>query len=385
MSPERRRWLTRGAGVLALAVVLTALTAALSSRTSAGSTYSYGPLGWRGLRSAIEAQGLATADLDSWPRLGDAEPLPVDPSRDSLWISFPWQSGGLVDTRPLLEFVRAGGAVVIGYGEQGLDVALFDVLAELGLELEPRTSRASLLPWRWFDSQTPLEHALVTEGRPGAEGRPAVISGRSDWRLASWSEGHDRTLAHDAEKHPTILERPVARGRVILVPVSAFANAYLHNEGNATLLARLLPELGDRVVFDEIHHGIAGAGGTTTSDSAERLLDRVVLQLVAVYGLALLAFAWRFGPRWPTRAPAADSHRSYLVGLGALHRRLGHQGEAAELLVERLAVYSPSTYTPAVVSRLRATARRDGLLAAARAASGGQTHEHSHSDPEVQS
>ena len=107
-------------------------------------------------------------------------------------------------------------------------------------------------------------------------------------------------------------------------------------------------------MFDEYHHGLLGAEARL-AEPAGRAFDAVLAQLGLVWGLAVLAFAWRFGPAWPARAQLDDAHRSFLLGLGALHHRLGHEREAALALVRRVSAYDPSLLPP---DEVEATLRR---------------------------
>jgi len=66
-----------------------------------------------------------------------------------------------------------------------------------------------------------------------------------------------------------------------------------------------------------------------------------MLQIAFVYVLVVLAVARRFGPTWREPPVAAGSSASFLLGLGALHQRLGHQRAAARLLVARAREFDP--------------------------------------------
>jgi len=119
-----------------------------------------------------------------------------------------------------------------------------------------------------------------------------------------------------------------------VLPADAFSNARLGHSGNADLLEGLRQQLGDHWTFDEFHHGLRPAFTPATRGS-QRVLLLYLLQLVFVYVLVAVALARRFGPAWREEPPAFGSAASFLVGLGGLHDRLGHQRAAAELLVSR--------------------------------------------------
>ena len=361
---------SRTAVLWTVAVVTLFALLLLRPRQDAGSTLSFGGSGWRGLAAVLESEGLEVSQLGTWPSsLADPETEQTFDTA-SLMMSFPWQGAMVGDLTPVRTFVSEGGTLVLGYSNAPADLPLMLALDTFGLDFQPISSSPSLLPWRWFTEQSSQEHQLSLSEQD--EPRQPLMTARLPFVVDIPTATDPKVLASTDSGHAVAWSMRFGTGQLILLPTSSLSNAYLHNPGNAALLLNLLPDLGPSVAFDEVHHGFA----TSTSPQALRTkgyLDRVVLQLLALYALALLAFGWRFGPRWPAQVPAFDSHRAFLIGLGSLHERLGHQKQAATLLIQRLAAYVPHRYPPETVQELNKLAETQGLLEVARQASNHDT------------
>jgi hypothetical protein len=120
---------------------------------------------------------------------------------------------------------------------------------------------------------------------------------------------------------------------VYVLPADILSNGRLSEPGNADFLETLRGELPGRWTFDEFHHGLqAPSAEASVRQSAFTLL---VAQLAFTYLLVILAVVRRFGPAWSEPITATGSAASYLVGLGAVHHRLGHHREAASRLLDR--------------------------------------------------
>jgi hypothetical protein len=66
-----------------------------------------------------------------------------------------------------------------------------------------------------------------------------------------------------------------------------------------------------------------------------------VSHLAVLYLVALWTLSRRFGPAWSEPPAVTGTTGSFLLGLGALHHRLGHHREAAERLLERVRELDP--------------------------------------------
>jgi hypothetical protein len=126
--------------------------------------------------------------------------------------------------------------------------------------------------------------------------------------------------------------------------------------------------LGSAIVFDEYHHGLV-APDIFEDTGSVRSLDLLLVQLVLLYLLAAWALAKRFGPAWREPTPIASSTTTFLKGLGELHRRLAHSGDAALKLIESAEALDPRLAVPAAVRREAAQARPDDLVRIGRAIS----------------
>jgi hypothetical protein len=143
-------------------------------------------------------------------------------------------------------------------------------------------------------------------------------------------------------------------GRVVVLPADALSNSRLGEAGNADLLETLLVNLGPRWAFDEYHHGLVTAAAE--SAGLGRAADLLLVHLLLLYLLVVLALARRQGPAWREPAPIAGSAATFLLGLGALHHRLGHHGEAARLLLRRVRELDRGLELPADLDRRAASA-----------------------------
>jgi hypothetical protein len=393
-------------------VVAAALAVGLagSRGSSRGSAVSRGPGGWLAARRYLQARGarvtLITEPLGRWVereqerRLEGARPgrpgaAPIGGERGSqrggehgaehagnrggersaergadrgagvLVLAFPWQGTPTVDLDDAIDaHLEAGGDLLFAYsGEEAGAEHL------LGLWRGRRARSVPLAPWRW--------RAFVRREwdlRPaGGEGRPPVRI----WaprELPEIGPGGARVLFTSPGGQPAAAVVRHHGGRVVLLPADALANARLGEAGNADLLESLRASLGNRWAFDEYHHGLV----TTEPVDARlgRAADLLAAHLVLLYLLAVLALARRQGPAWREPVPLSGSAATFLLGLGALHHRLGHHRDAARLLLRRARELDRGLMLPAeldwqaetagpreLVTIAREVARRRGGLA----------------------
>jgi hypothetical protein len=226
------------------------------------------------------------------------------------------------------------------------------LLDALGAEWRAFEETPSLEPVRWW------RHRRITRTwEPGADAPwdQPLAAGPVE-AAASPPRGAGATvLAIDHDGQPGVSVFRVGRGEVWLLPSRVFANAYLGEPGNAALALALCSRIGQGPVwFDEYHHGLV-APGAGSGEPVRASFDAVLLHLGVLWALAVVAVAWRFGPPWPAPVTVADAHRAYLLGLGALHHRLGHDRDAARALVRRVAAYDPLLVSP---DRLEAALER---------------------------
>ncbi len=317
-------------GVLALLV--TAPAGADSSTLSRSGS------GWLAARKYLEARGCRVALLDRGLEAG-AAPGGV------LVLGFPWQSDEDRDgwQAALDRQLRSGGTLVFAYSGNLFELSEQRVAELLELGWDERRGRVPLHPLRWREFAAE-EWALV--GEPAAKGR--LRPGRvTALRRVPRAPERASVLARDAVGRPLAFSVPRQRGLVVVLPAEALSNARLAQPGNADLLETLRVGLGDVWAFDEFHHGLRPP--LTPGDvGAQRVLLLFLAQLVFVYVLVALAIARRFGPAWHEGVPTSGSAAGFLVGLGSLHQRLGHEREAAPLLLLRARALDGRLVLPSV-------------------------------------
>jgi len=322
-APGRRGWLA-AAGIAAVLIALVALAA--SGRSEArGSVLSRGPGGWLAARRYLEARGVRVRLL--------GQPLDRQENGGVLVTAFPWQQGFSPDAGEALEeHLRRGGSLVLAYSGDPANPAETVALKGLGLTLgEVRKLTLNPLKWRRFSRE---EWDL--RPAPGlAGGEPARV-----WapRWAPTPSKQARVLYQGPGGEPLVAAFSQRRGTVWLVPADAFANARLGQAGragNADLLETLRRRLGDDWTFDEYHHGFTGRPLLETV-AVGRTLDLILLHLAALYLAAVLVLARPFGPAWSPPPVVTGTAGAFLLGLGAIHHRLGHHRQAAKRLLARV-------------------------------------------------
>jgi hypothetical protein len=345
MSVRTLAWWVASFAALGLLVAVVALDRGPSGATA--SVLGRGALGWRGLARVLEDRGIDPILLDR--PLQHSEPLLAAPGGGggaaTLFVGFPWQRAGLAwDPAPVLQFVRRGGRLVLGTSGGVLpgphEQSLLD---SLGAEWLPFDRTRTLEPMRWWRNRR-----SVQTWEPGADApwdQPLTIGPVGAAAVPPRAAGA-AVLAVEDDGEPRVTVFRVGRGEVWLLPSQVFANAYLGEPGNAALALALCSRIGQGpVVIDEYHHGLVGSD-SRSGEPARAAFDAVLLHLGALWVLAVVATAWRFGPAWPAPVAVADAHRAYLLGLGALHHRLGHDRDAARAMVRRVAAYDPLLLPP---------------------------------------
>jgi hypothetical protein len=340
--------------VVVAAAVLAAVMAALgvvvlATREPAdASVLSRRSRGWLAARGYLEEKGCEVALLD---RELDA-PL----GRRVLVLAFPWQHWGFEDVGEAIDHhLSARGDVVFAYAGQPFDVSESAVAGALDLAWQDLRPRPPVHPLRW--RRYAAEEWWLT---PTASARDRMRSIRiSATRRAPRAPKEATVLAHDAHGAAMVFSFSRGRGRVVTLPADAFSNARLGTPGNADLLETLRQDLGFAWTFDEFHHGLRAPLGPAET-GPQRVLLLYVAQVVFVYALAVFAVVRRFGPAWSEPAALTGSTTSFLLGLGALHHRLGHHAEAGRLIAARARELDPRLRPMRVSEDLLALARRVG-------------------------
>ena len=367
-----------GAAVVAGLALLIAL--AMRGPGAEGSTLGRGAGGWLGVYAVLEQRGLTVDRLDR--RLehlvpssqGDSGSVlemedgpPYTSSETTIVTAFPWQSGLVVpDTQAIARHLRSGGRVVVGYsgGELAWIERLF--LDDLGISQDEVERNDSLLPWTWWKQQRADVHRPVGRLAAASSTVSHPETAPLHWVPEAPTGDNGEILLVNAAGDPVLTRRRQLGGEIWLLPTSLLANGYLSHPANSAVLLMLESSLGSRLVFDEYHHGLVGQAAASETTASQSALDTTLIQLGLVYLFALIAFAWRFGPSWPPRAPSRDSHKEFLLGIGGVHERLDHDVDAARTLIDRAGTYWPRHFDDRRLADLRADVTRTSLLDVAR-------------------
>ena len=355
---SRRRLLVWGL-VLLLACVAGSLL--LRKPSPAGpSVLSRGSAGWLAARAYLERTQRRTTLQD--------RPFDATGEQGTWIVAFPWQRFQLPnELDELNRHLTRGGTIVYAYsGEQ----AVFEEFVADQLRLSPRQvrGRPPLDPRRWYAFASE-EWRLTPAEELGTIAQEVVIRAP---RVVPASPEGAQVLYRGPDGVAAAFTYTSGHGRVVVIPADALSNARLGNPGNAELLESLASSLAPPLVFDEYHHGLSAPGLSAGSANA-RSLDLLILQLVLLYLLYLWAVSRRFGPSWREPATIASSTTSFLLGLGALHRRLGHSAGAAERLIRNAEALDPRLSVPQSI-RTQAAADENALLDVARSVARRQRH-----------
>jgi hypothetical protein len=319
-----------------------------------GSSLAKGSNGWLAARRYLAARGARVSLL--------REPLERFREPGVLVSTFPWQQGtASVEPAEALErHLRRGGDLVLAYSGTWGNAGEMVTLERLGLPLdEVRKGSLSPLAWRRFSRR---EWSLVPT--PGLRDAPPVRVWAPRFRPEIPKEAD--VLFRTPRGSAVIAAVRRYHGRILLLPADVFANARLGEPGNAALLETLRRRLGNRWTFDEYHHGLIAAKGIPETASLGRTLDLILIHLAVLYLVALWVLSRRFGPAWSEPPAVTGSTGSFLLGLGALHHRLGHHREAARRLLERVRELDRDADLPEDLDRRAGAAGPRELVALAR-------------------
>lgn len=303
----------------------------------------------------------ATAASPTASEEGDTPDETLDPQRLEervALVAFPIQRTLLGAEAVLESWVRDGGKLVLTYSGTLLALEEDEFLAGFSVEMEKSLGPNSLSPFRWWRQKRAGEsHRLEIQSSSGSHAGVSELVTDRVVALPTKGAGCDaiarRTGAFDtrdvakepgnaAGVHATVLRCVLGEGEVWLAPTSAFSNARLANAGNLDLLWHLRQRLGSRwTVLEGTSEILLSAVAEERAKNTRATLNLMALQLGLLYLGSVLALAWGFGPRWAERKLPPEGHRSFLLGLGALHQKLGGLGDAAGLLHQRWLDYDP--------------------------------------------
>jgi len=313
---------------LALAVLVAAIPIFLAPGNAGPSVFSRGPEGWVATRAYLAAQGVEVTLLDA-PPAADAE--------GSLITAFPWQVRGIqTNLEPWRRFARRGGILAVGYSGSKPGPAESALLEALGCPFEEVRPAVPLAPAAWWRYRKETWQLQPVDGasRPASLRPPQFAPQAPEGAKILYSaQAEDRQL-------PLVFSFPLGQGEILILPAQAIANGSLRSPGNVDLLENLRHWLGETWAFDEAAHGLQ-ASSTEDHDSGGVAFDLFALHLFLLYGLVILGLTRRFGPPWREPRVRTGSARSFLLGLGSLHQRLGHHRQATRRLLSRVQEVDP--------------------------------------------
>lgn len=224
------------------------------------------------------------------------------------------------EVKELLRFVREGGTLV-DVPARAEHNALLDALH---VRLEPADVHQGPR------ALVPAQPSAYTRGVSQLEAKVGAYLALPDDAVP---------LLVDARTNdPVAALVPLERGQVVIVSAPALAeNRWLAHADNAQLWLALLSAAshGDRLAFDEFHHGFT-AQRSIAEFAARYGLQFAILQLL--FGLAFWAVSLRrFGAARPPPTEHRQMGQEALSASSRLYRAGKHRAFAASLIVNRLA------------------------------------------------
>lgn len=137
---------------------------------------------------------------------------------------------------------------------------------------------------------------------------------------------------------PVMLTFAMGEGRVILSSlVLPFSNFGIQQEGNAELLLNLVGQAGDRVWFNEWHHGVRPESERAINWLQGTPIGRSILYTLGVVFIWLVLRGRNFGRPVPqAKALTRRAPIEYITAVANLSRRAGHRGAVLQDTHDRL-------------------------------------------------
>ena len=351
---------SRWAWLLVLPVLAIWVWDAGEPEAGASSVLSKRASGWYGVGQVLSAVDRVPewGELP-WDLLWSPEEKPEirarridDPSNTVLVSAFPWQrpasSKELVE---LDDFLRRGGLLILAFSGDRLGAMEEEVLESLGLNVnEDLRQPPSWSPEDWWRHRRERwtlmsgEHVFELGALDWAPSAPDAAQVLLAWDPLGSSASQASSSSSALPSSSTV---PLAftfrrlGGQVVILPASLWSNAELLKADNLAGLKDWLEITDDRTWWiDEYHHG-RSARDLVQAQVSRLPWDAFMLHLLLIYCLGLWALARRFGPVWQPKPDHSGSTAQFLAGVGSLHDRLGHHGEAAVRLRERLLSLHP--------------------------------------------
>ena len=241
-------------------------------------------------------------------------PFALEAGDAALFVLSPSQQFNRTDVQATLEWVKAGGTLLVAYDQAGLFGGGSALLRELKIRTVPYSDTARI-------ERAPAAQPALSE--PPV--RDALV--RAEQVLEFDRADFARLLG---PPDATVLAGLTYGAGYIYISSSAlpFTNEGLRDEGNAALLLNMLRRVrpGGRVLFDEYHHGFF-----TPPSLRERVLGSPWGWALITAALATAAFivltGRRFGRPVPLREETARrSSAEYVESMADLFQRGGKRG-----------------------------------------------------------
>jgi hypothetical protein len=299
LSGARRAAAVVGAGVLALAVLMSFVPGGGAEGASPSSSYSTRPAGLAAYAELLERFGHPVTQLR-----GELAPADLDPGGTVVVLDAPGLS--TEEAERLGRFVQAGGRLVAG-----------------GLGAE-----------EWLEPVVEEGPTASDEGSPTARpvGNAPEVDGVGTVRsagLASWDDPGtlDPVLGGDGGAALALVGSP-GRGRLVaLADPSPLQNRLLGTADNAAFGLAVAGEAGRPVRFAEGPHGYGRGEGLSALPRRWRL---ALAGLGLAGGIWLVARSRRLGPPEEEARPLPPPRRTYVEALAGTLARTGRPFEATE-------------------------------------------------------
>jgi hypothetical protein len=256
------------------------------------------------------------------------------------------------DAETLMDWVRDGHTAVLMASRIGKTKAAsgtgFGEAADLLIDDVPPTPALAVASNR--RDFVPLQPVAATRGvlsiqragSPGSLSPPAgaglpTMGGSTDKPTRITRAAGDSVALFGDAAGPFVLSIPAGRGRLIVVADTYFAsNANLPRADNARFIANLLSDHarpGDRILFDELHHGdLSGLQAPSLWKAVGRPMQLALLQLIGAFMVVVGIVAIRFGSPIPLLQGVSRTSAEYVTSLAGLYRRARASTTALETL-----------------------------------------------------
>ncbi len=337
-------------GLLLFATVVGSMLIGGLTREADSSSLSHNSRGWLVARLYLERRGYDVSLID--------KPLDVGSRNTVLVLGFPWQRRGTADeANALRAHLARGGTIILAYTGAANRLEEDQVSETINVQWKDARGKAPLNPisWRKYVS---TEWRLSSDSSRGDQAEAILTTAP---QRAPVPPPSSRILFRGEEGLPLIFVTSYHHGQIVFLPADVFSNCRMSNPGNANLLETLAHAFPGTWAFDEYHHGLT-ATAAVAGQASSRPFDFLLLQLLFLYIIAVFALAKRFGPAWEDAPVISGSTASFLLGLGAIHDRLGHYRDAAQLLCRRALDLDPHLKLPEPLALTASEADRSGFI-----------------------